>query len=53
MSQIIQTSEDRTIQTDLVESDAKNAPLTNTSFDWTELAGLSWIFQEHSFDDYA
>lgn len=32
-------------QSYMVGSDAKNALSTNT-FDWTELAGLSWIFQK-------
>ena len=38
---------------ELVESDTKNALPTNPSVDWTDFAGLSWIFLEHSFKDYA
>ncbi len=53
MSQIILDHNDKTVQSNLVEGDAKNASLTKSSFDWTELAGLSWIFREHSFEDYA
>ena len=32
-------------QSSLVGSDVKNTLSTN-KFDWTELAGLSWIFQK-------
>ena len=53
MSQIILDNHYKIIQSTLVEGDAKNVSLTKLSFDWTELAGLSWIFREHSFDDYA
>ena len=35
----------------VVESDAKN-PLPTKMFDWTDLAGLSWIFKEDSLEDY-
>lgn len=37
----------------LVQSEAKNALATNSSVEWTDFAGLSWIFLEHSFEDYA
>ncbi|WP_179363347.1 hypothetical protein [Nitrosopumilus oxyclinae] len=38
--------------TKLVESDTQNALTTNPSVDWTDFAGLSWIFLDHSFEDY-
>ncbi|MGY5148288.1 MAG: hypothetical protein ACW9W4_09860 [Candidatus Nitrosopumilus sp. bin_7KS] len=47
------TMQPQTQPAKLVESDAKNALTTNPSVDWTDFAGLSWIFLDHSFEDYA
>ncbi|WP_182126624.1 hypothetical protein [Nitrosopumilus sp. b2] len=37
----------------LVGSDVKNALPTSTYCNWTELAGLSWIFVDDDLKNYA
>lgn len=53
MKQITLHPKNQSLSSKLVESDTKNALTTNPSVDWTDFAGLSWIFLEHSFEDYA
>jgi len=53
VKQIAQNIPSQNLPSILVESDTKNALPTNSSVDWTGFAGLSWIFLEHSFEDYA
>lgn len=53
MKQITLHPENQTVPSKLVESDAKNIITINPSVEWTDFAGLSWIFLEHSFEDYA
>ncbi|AJM93116.1 hypothetical protein [Nitrosopumilus piranensis] len=36
----------------MIESDVKNA-LSITTYNWTDVSGLSWIFREDSMTNYA